>query len=783
MSKPLEESVAILCRAAVPLSATATGEMMYMPAGLQTISPMDGGLGQPITVRVNAAGATALNQQHAALVAKGKRPYFDFNHEDGPASFWPAEYFYRETPEPGIYARGEWTASGKASVEGKEWRQFSPVFHVSKKLGATPQNPAHIVCRATAKPNMGGLVNDPAFHSIAPLWAKESSGSAAGENQNQNQPTDHMNDQELAALRAKITGLENEVSALKAKNTDDAALSAKASELRIAKAELAAEEATKENTALKAKNDAYEIADKQRREAHGKKVAADMVARGAIAAKDTATIAEVEKNVTENAAVFEPIYAKWGGQPALGGRMTTGGNGVAVVAESPNAVMKEFAAIVCRNKDLPISNETHKAKGKLANEAYALFAKSIEKDPVLAGMSIDDALKAADNSSASLGLLSGTLVLMRALPLLQYQYPILGAITSDFSDAPGLYGQTESTRIILKPAVQSRSSAVDSAGRPAGWSTVSAAQSVNVAVTLDEHVGVPIVFGQDVLGSTVRNLFAEQAPQALYALGGYAVDKLAALFTSANYPAYAGNSLAAGVTTNGSTAISYTSSAAVYPGQRITGTGIPTNTFIASVTSATAAVLTQAATADGTGLTFTLNASKVPTTYVTYVKALADFNFASLGDIGAAFDINEVPEQDRFALLNASYYQKLAQDPTFNTFFAAMRNPEIIGKGQLPELNNFNPIKAAWFPTSSNRVGFAGHRAAAILKSRLPVDITSAVSAQVPGSVTTVSAPGGISVALVEYVSLREGYAEFRPEVMLGAAVGERRAGMVITSA
>ena len=254
---PLETS--ILCRAAIVLPASATGEFQYMPGGLQTITPFDGGIGQPIKVMVDAAGAAQLEAQRRALAAKGKRAFFDFNHEDGPASFWPTEFFWRDTPEPGIYCRGEWSASGKAGVEGREWRQFSPVFHVDNKRG----NPARIVCREQAKPNMGGLVNDPAFHTILPLWAKDAGAASDQQNQNQNQNADtSMNEQELAALRAKNQELQTELDGLNAKNADAAAIAAKAAELRAAKAELAAEEARKENEALKAKNEALEAADK-----------------------------------------------------------------------------------------------------------------------------------------------------------------------------------------------------------------------------------------------------------------------------------------------------------------------------------------------------------------------------------------------------------------------------------------------------------------------------------------------------------------------------------------
>lgn len=765
---------AVLCRAAVVVSPTATGVMMYMPGGLQEITPVAGGIGRPMRVLVDAEGARALQRQCVALRARGKRAFFDFNHEDGPASFWPEEFFYSESPEPGIYCRGEWTAAGRASVEGKEWRQFSPVFHVDNKRG----NPARIVCRETAEPNMGGLVNDPAFHEILPLWAKNADGAHSITTKK-----DNMNEQELAALQAKnmelqgeLDSLKAEQSALKAKNENDALVVA---QIAAKEAEMKVAATTLENESLKAKNKVQGEAIAARNKSDAEAAVKRAVERHAIAAKDAKTQEALVAKASEDPGFISVIDAMQG--QALSGRLAP--SGAKVVGEAPNATLKAFAEVICRNAQVALSTETAKEKGRLAREAAAIFAKDIEGNDSLANITMEEAIKAADVSDAQVGLLAGTLVLQRALPLMQYEYPILNAVTSDYSDAPGLYGQTEATRIILKPAVQTYNPASDSAGRPLGWDTASPAQSVDVSVTLDAHVGVPIVFGVQTLAKTIRNLFAETAPMALYALGGYAVNKLTALMTAANFNAYKANSATSGATTNGSATVTVASTVMMYPGQAISGTGIPAGTYVRSVTDATTAVLTRAATADGSGLTFTLNDSKVPTAYSTYVKALNNFAMADLSAIKAAFDANEVPMQDRYALLNAAYHAKLASDSTFNTFFAATRKPEVITDGLLPKLQGFNPLEAPWFPADNNRVGFAGHKASLILKSRLPQDFSSAVGAMAPGSVTTVTAPGGISVLLVQYVSLRENYAEWRPEVMLGAAVGDRRAGLVITSA
>lgn len=777
---PLEDS--ILCRAAVQVAPTATGEMMYIPGGLQTITPIGGGLGQPITVRVDASGAAALNRQHAAIIARHKRPMFDFNHEGGAASFWPAEYFWKDTPEPGIYCRGEWTASGKTAVEGKDFRQFSPVFHVSKKLGATPQNPAAIVCREWAKANMGGLVNDPAFHTILPLWAK----NAPGAHPDQPNQIEDMTPEELAALQAKNRELQKELdalkardAALKAKNETDAAL---ASELKAKEAELKLGQSEERNAALVAKNADQEKAITARNKSDAEAAVDRAVKRNAIPVKDDKTQAALVAKATDDPAFIGVIDALAGQQ--LSGRITPAAPAAQIQMGQIGGkdALQAYSAIVAKNA--AIHDVRDPQKGKLANEAAAIYARELKgREDDWMNCPLEEAIKAADVTSAAVGTLAGTLVLQRNLPLLKFNYPMLRTMFTDFSDAVGLWQQTELTRIPITPAVTEYDATLDANGRPKGFVVVTPAQTVDVPITLSKHVGIPMIFGVQTLASTVRNLFAEQSAGAINALGGYFVDMATALMTAANFNAYKQITDAACGTTSGSTAMTLATTAGVYPGQEISGTGIPTGTHIASVTDGTNAVMTIAATATAT-VTATLSGGKVPTLYPTYVKALADFNFASLGEIGVAFDNNRVPYEGRYAMLNASYYARLTQDPTVNNFFAAMNSKEIISKGALPELNNFTPQKAPFFPTTSSRVGFAYHAAAMALKARLPQDFTTAVGAMVPGSVTTVTDPDtGLSVLNVQRVDLVGSYAESRIEAMLGANVGDRRAGLVLTSA
>src|SRR5580765_2521117 len=101
----------IECRAAIEISPTATNEILFLPIGLHAITPVSGGIGRAINVKVDQQSAVAMEKQRAALMAKGKRPYFDFNHGDDRAAFWPKSFIWRNGE--GVIACGEWSQSGR----------------------------------------------------------------------------------------------------------------------------------------------------------------------------------------------------------------------------------------------------------------------------------------------------------------------------------------------------------------------------------------------------------------------------------------------------------------------------------------------------------------------------------------------------------------------------------------------------------------------------------------------------------------------------------------------
>src|SRR5580765_3272852 len=255
----------IECRAAVQLSPTATNEVLFLPIGLHAITPVAGGIGRPIKVKIDQGTAAAIEKQRAILAGKGKRPYFDFDHQDGAASFWPEAFIWRNGE--GVIACGEWTRHGRESVEGKDYRAFSPVFHVDNKRG----DPAAVMCKDDAGPNMGGLVNNPAFKDL-PLWAKNAGESAQSTT---NKEENKMTTEELAALRAKDQELERD-------EQDESNTAQRAA----VKAEIRAGELEIEMSEIKASHEALQAKARKRQQDDARLAVREAVKRGAIAARD-----------------------------------------------------------------------------------------------------------------------------------------------------------------------------------------------------------------------------------------------------------------------------------------------------------------------------------------------------------------------------------------------------------------------------------------------------------------------------------------------------------------
>lgn len=482
----------IQAQVGLAFSEAGTGQtpewIQYMPAGAHTITAKRGGRAVRIEVNVTEAGAERMQASLAALTASSRqRPYFDFDHEGKRASAWPLEFAWRDDPEPGIYARVQWSDAGRAAVAGRDYRAFSPTFFV------TAASPAEV---DGAPMNMGALVNDPAFRDIAPLWARDASGTAGSQ-----KPTDsetHMDQTtktELAALQAKVAALEAEKAELTAQvesSESEEALEAARQELDAANSEL---KRLKDESELRIKRDADAAV-------------ASAVARGAIAAKDETTQAKWRNLIIADASNAE-LLAKLPSR-VQAGRITPGARRE---RQEPARVLKS---------DLRDVLKAYQASKGNPMERGAIYRAEI--DPILAkGEVLPFHQLVPVEASNTLGDLVGDIISQRTLALIVSKRPMLKTVVTDFSSEQARYGQVVTTRTVGLPTVQNFGG------------TVSETDETDVDVTMDAFKEVRYTFTATEYGGTNRNLVAEHAEAMAVALGNSIVDAAAALITDANY--------------------------------------------------------------------------------------------------------------------------------------------------------------------------------------------------------------------------------------------------------
>ena len=161
---------------------------------------------------------------------------------------------------------------GRKAVEGKDYRAFSPVFHVDNKRA----DPAKVICMEHASPNMGGLVNNPAFN--LPLWAKNAGASGAFNNQ---QRRKHKMKQKKSPRSGRNSRSLKQDQALSA---DGGEMKQPKPECEAAQAENDAIESKIETAELKARNEALNRQARKRQLEDASLAVRNAVKRGAIAA-------------------------------------------------------------------------------------------------------------------------------------------------------------------------------------------------------------------------------------------------------------------------------------------------------------------------------------------------------------------------------------------------------------------------------------------------------------------------------------------------------------------
>jgi hypothetical protein len=485
-------------------------EFVWMPAGTHELTAFAAdGSAWTGTVICDEAGARAVQAAFARLRAAGQRVPLDKNHEDKEATAWVLGF--RWDPARGILVKVEWTSLGEQLLRGKVYHSFSPAFLLNRQT----QRVAGLPRGGHAA---GSLVNAPAFGPampslIAARLAAAHHQPASGGNPDNNQTKAIMNKELLLKILAALAvphaadASEEQLVALATQHIDrlaEAGAEGQALQAQLATLQqLRAKDA--EIAALKAKAaelDAVKARLQERRAADAKAAVEAAVARGALPAKDEVIQAKWRGLIEADPSHAE-LLAALPGHPAL--TPVTQPGAAAPVQVQDGALVSLRAMHAERD---------HRKRGQIYRDVRQFVAEhSAELLPLLA--------------ANSLGSLAGDLIVQRALDLLKLNFPVIGAVTTDFSAEAARQGQAIKTRIVGVPSVVTLNDAT-------GWAS-SDATTTDVTVTIGQPKGVQIEYGSSELASTARDLFGEQVEACHYALAKDLVDALYAVITAGNF--------------------------------------------------------------------------------------------------------------------------------------------------------------------------------------------------------------------------------------------------------
>lgn len=217
------------------------------------------------------------------------------------------------------------------------------------------------------------------------------------------------------------------------------------------------------------------------------------------------------------------------------GARITGGYSLRGAAEKYVTCSEPMTKLIQEGKLKDAINLSRERSLLMASDIMSVYDKG-------ENFAMRDLVKAADNVDPSVGTLATGLVLMRNLGFLKNKLTFLDKISTDLRNEPVAFGQNVLTRYITPPNVltfvpgigmtsdattianwKATITASNPAGTPqtSGTQTFSVASATDVNVVLNNYNGVEITFNNMTLGSTMRNLFAEQQAAQFYSLAEY----------------------------------------------------------------------------------------------------------------------------------------------------------------------------------------------------------------------------------------------------------------------
>jgi hypothetical protein len=487
-------------------------------------------------------------------------------HREEEAAAWPEKFEWAADPEPGVYCSVMPGELGVRNVNGKVHRSFSPTFrtdaeyHKAKETNGrlsfpegvrgSRSNPARVT---GVNFSVGSLTNVPAFTNILPVRAKQADPLPV------KQPTADNNNNEpmtkLKFIKARGSWTAGQVAEVPAADAV-AAITSGDAEIFNPSAE-----------SVQASNTRLEQLQTAQKEQNGLLVDGAIVqarARGAIAPKDETVKAKATRwlehgmPIADVVGLINDMPGSQAVRASLAGRLTQSNdaglafNRIDNVQASLQEVSDEYirarepmTKLVGQGKEgiqqaLKISTET---SAMLKTHFMPIFARGGD-------VLLRDVVRAAGTDVADpdsqVGTLATGLLLMRNLGFLKNKLGFLPYISTDLRNEPAMWNQTIRTRYITPPniltyvpgvgytsdaATIAAYNAANGAKQTGGTLTPSVPSSTDVDVKINKHYGVEITFPTSTLGSTMRNLFAEQQGAQFYSLAQQATqDFLTTLF-------------------------------------------------------------------------------------------------------------------------------------------------------------------------------------------------------------------------------------------------------------
>lgn len=421
---------------------------------------------------------------------------------------------------------------------------------------------------------------------------------------------------------------------------------------------------------------------------------------------------------------------------------------------------------------------------------------------------IADCIKASDDQDPSIGTLNTGIVLMRNLGFLKNMLTFLGKISTDLRNEPVVFGQNVLTRYIIPPNVltyvpgigqTSDQSTINAwkntitAANPAGTvnygvggipitlgatlktsagggnqnsgtqfvvpvvggstvatRTLSSPSATDVNVVLNQYQSVEMTFNNLTLGSTMRNIFAEQQGASMYSLAETINLSLLATLYQANWNTKTGNNF------------------------------------------------------------FSIAQGQDP----KVIGGVGPMGLANIIALKNQFSLNKMPSISRFALLQSVYHDAILTDSNLLNAKAILallkKDTSEFESGELPQLFGVDVLESQLSSgsltavggtftdiplTSANNVvqqlggnaalapiGFAGNQASSLFVARIPQDYTKVIP-EIPATaaIEIVTEPdAGLSMLLVKWIDHQLEQTYVRSGLMYNFAQGDPRQGFII---